>query len=548
MTATGHTTNDSFENQTNPRAVFKNLSDEDWLAVLIRSIDEPCIDGIDFPRFPDESVQISTVGSANENALREAFAFYREIRKYAALMKIPFDRTTHVLDFGCGWGRHYRFFMKNVPTENILGVDCHPGLIELCQATNPAGQFKTVPACPPIDLEPESLDIIFAYSVFSHLNEPVGLAWISEFARLLKPGGLAIVTTHSHSFPEFCESLRNAPETQKGFWQQTLARIAFTDLTEAKNRYDCGEFLYAPTGGGPALSPELYGEAVLSKKYVLRKWTEYFKLIDFLDNPSILAQAVIVLRKKSLEEWMMESVFPKINLTISPNDEVYHYAKSQIKDEEVTKTYYRDTGKKLAINLIDFLQHEGLSANNLDLLDFAAGYGRVTRWLVPCFKTVEMADTESDMLDFHRREYGISGFLINNDPRSLAQFDKTYDVIFVFSLFTHLPDRTWELWLQAISRMVRPKGFLVFSTHSYELFAELNPAQFGDPATWVEPFLFWETNETNSRLETSVYGCTIVKDSFVRQVVDRLSGFRSVRHFTKNQFDLYHDIYIIQKI
>jgi 2-polyprenyl-3-methyl-5-hydroxy-6-metoxy-1,4-benzoquinol methylase len=236
-----------------------------------------------------------------------------------------------------------------------------------------------------------------------------------------------------------------------------------------------------------------------------------------------------------------------VNRVISPRDETFIYARSQLPFDEAARAYYFDTGKQLATGLLQYLLSADLHPEQLDFLDFAAGYGRVTRWLVPAFGTVTVADLEQEMINFNRQEFGVSGFVSSVDSRILLSHCRDYDVVFVFSLFTHLPDKTWRAWLSALAGLVRPSGHLIFSTHSYELMAQLNPAQFGDPGTWVEEFLFWETNETIGRLETSVYGCNVVKQSYVRSAVDELQGLELVGYYKGGEFDRYHDMYVIRK-
>jgi 2-polyprenyl-3-methyl-5-hydroxy-6-metoxy-1,4-benzoquinol methylase len=248
---------------------------------------------------------------------------------------------------------------------------------------------------------------------------------------------------------------------------------------------------------------------------------------------------------KKLESYIAK-MNDRVNKVISPKDEMFNYIRTRMPNEESTQSYYFDTGRELAVNLLKYFMDVALQPEKLDFLDFAAGYGRVTRWLAPAFGSVTAADLEQEMIDFQRREYGVNGFVSGDSPQSLETHVKNYDVVFIFSLFTHLPDHTWRAWLRSLAALVRPGGYLIFSAHSYELFAQLNPAKFGDPDKWIDDFLFWETNETNGRLETSVYGCNIVKESYVRMAVDEVPGFELVRRFKKGEFDRYHDIYVIR--
>ena len=45
----------------------------------------------------------------------------------------------------------------------------------------------------------ETFDLIYAISVFTHLTEELGRAWIAELRRLLRPGGLLMFTVHGRA-------------------------------------------------------------------------------------------------------------------------------------------------------------------------------------------------------------------------------------------------------------------------------------------------------------------------------------------------------------
>jgi hypothetical protein len=69
---------------------------------------------------------------------------------------------------GCGWGRIIRFFLRDIEPGQLMGIDCLPLAIEICQQSDPATRFSLVNALPPTTLASESFDLIHAYSVFSH--------------------------------------------------------------------------------------------------------------------------------------------------------------------------------------------------------------------------------------------------------------------------------------------------------------------------------------------------------------------------------------------
>lgn len=100
------------------------------------------------------------------------------------------------------------------------------------------------------------------------------------------------------------------------------------------------------------------------------------------------------------------------------------------------------------------------------VLDFAAGYGRSTRFLVQHLPAdhVTASEIQAPALEFQRRELGVKTLLSSSDPDEL-QSPGTFDFVFVASLFTHLPDRTFGSWLAKLWTLVAPGGVLVFSVH-----------------------------------------------------------------------------------
>lgn len=271
------------------------MSDRQWLETLLKSLDRSVVDGIEMPGFPPEELQRQFVGTSGQVALNEAFKFYSEIKRYAGKLGLKLGRDSRIMDFGSGWGRIIRFFLKDVAAENLYGIDVDSEMTDICTNTVKHGNYIAIKPLPPLEFSEGCFDIIYAYSVFSHLAEPVQIKWVEEFSRILKPGGILVVTTQARSFIELCRTLRNQSNTSNN-WYHALAH-SFVDTEAALADYDSGKFLYSPTGGGGPRDASFYGEAVIPPGYVKREWTKYLALCDFIDDPALLSQALIVMQK-----------------------------------------------------------------------------------------------------------------------------------------------------------------------------------------------------------------------------------------------------------
>lgn len=116
-----------------------------------------------------------------------------------------------VLEFGCGSGRLLRHW---TPSERVRlhGTDYNPDLISWCERHFTHGRFAVNPLDGPMPYPDTSFDFGYAWSVFTHLSEELGDHWISELARVLRPGGLLLTTFHG----EFYVSFLSRPE-QRAF-------------------------------------------------------------------------------------------------------------------------------------------------------------------------------------------------------------------------------------------------------------------------------------------------------------------------------------------
>ena len=147
------------------------------------------------PTMPEENVQLMITGDKGDAVMSDGFASYRLFRNLYERHATPIAHCGNILDFGCGWGRIIRFFLKDVKPSRLLGVDPVEEMVALCKQQNRWCGFERIPFVPPSQLKGSTFDLIYSFSVFSHLSEEMHKKVLAELTRLLKPGGLLMVTT-----------------------------------------------------------------------------------------------------------------------------------------------------------------------------------------------------------------------------------------------------------------------------------------------------------------------------------------------------------------
>ncbi len=112
----------------------------------------------------------------------------------------PIESLESILDFGCGCGRVVRNWSSL--DAQVSGSDLSGEAIDWCRAHLSFARFETNGLSPPLAFADGSYDFAYALSVLTHLPEAIQHAWMTELRRVVRPGGLVLVTTHGERYLE----------------------------------------------------------------------------------------------------------------------------------------------------------------------------------------------------------------------------------------------------------------------------------------------------------------------------------------------------------
>lgn len=108
----------------------------------------------------------------------------------------------NLLEIGCGVGRGTELLME--AANQYTGIDKNDGLVKVLQEKYPTAKFFTA-NIPPLDqFEDEQFDSIVTFQVIEHIKKDD--LFLQEISRLLKKGGIALVST-----PNIRQSLTRNP-------------------------------------------------------------------------------------------------------------------------------------------------------------------------------------------------------------------------------------------------------------------------------------------------------------------------------------------------
>lgn len=157
-------------------------------------------------------------------------------------MKGRDSSTTRALEIGCGTGRFATFVKDNYPTMDLTLTDLSPFYLQEARANlhywkqqrakdlNLTGVDKNgvtfmQAAAERLPFEDSSFDVVYSVYLFHELPQDVRHAAIREMARVLKPGGLIIMTdsVQTGDRPAIDNSLSGFGDFNEPFYRNYLA-------------------------------------------------------------------------------------------------------------------------------------------------------------------------------------------------------------------------------------------------------------------------------------------------------------------------------------
>lgn len=213
---------------------------------------------------------IMRVGARPEDPLGSYLEIGRSMMAHVRRL-LPDERpleNARFLDFGCGAGRTLRLLL-DIPGISLTGCDIHEESIKWVRQHMPQVNAFVNDELPPLPIPDRSIDIVWAGSVFTHLDETWS-AWILEMHRILDRGGVLVASFLASGMSE---TIAHEPWDENRIGMNTLMR---------GNPWD---------EGGPSI--------LLSPWWIREHWGRAFEVLT-LEPEGFGSHGAAVLRKREV--------------------------------------------------------------------------------------------------------------------------------------------------------------------------------------------------------------------------------------------------------
>lgn len=160
------------------------------------------------PKMASDQTQISWTGSSGPVLLETSLAFVNHV--VAACGGPKALGSAQALDFGVGWGRLARLFLKYMPPTQLDGCDAWDVSLQHARDCGIKNRLvKSDVYLRELPFDSGSFDLIYAFSIFTHLSEKSFRGCLAGFSKMLKPSGKAIFTIRPNHYWSLRSGLKN---------------------------------------------------------------------------------------------------------------------------------------------------------------------------------------------------------------------------------------------------------------------------------------------------------------------------------------------------
>lgn len=198
----------------------------------------------------------------------------RDLEKSLVTINKDLNSFKNILDFGCGCGRSLIWLRDRNLQCKIYGTDIDEEAISWCKKNLDFVRFDVNKPLPPLEYPSNTFDLVYAGSVFTHLNEDYQYRWLEELNRVTMPKGIVVITIHGiHAY-----NIRRRQDVKKDVSKEGI-------VFEMSNTWE-------------EIFPAWYQSTYHTKEYIYDNFSKYFDVLEYIPRGMGGIQDIIILQKR----------------------------------------------------------------------------------------------------------------------------------------------------------------------------------------------------------------------------------------------------------
>lgn len=239
-----------------------------------------------------------------------------------------------------------------------------------------------------------------------------------------------------------------------------------------------------------------------------------------------------------------------VSADIHVDDHIFGYLlKVHGQDLQKTLDAYLNSGRTSSEKIRDLIAElqgatvvDGKIVDPMTILDFASGYGCVTRHfknVIPQGRLVAI-DIHDKAMYFNTAHLGVQAVVSDVNPARVNPFFQ-FDFVFALSFFSHMPKERIGPWLGKLVQFVKTGGLLMFTTHGTTTHRD----HLAHMKVDHDGYAFEKTFE-QADLSLDDYGNAVTYPLLILRELNRLRDIELVM-FRAAAWSTHQDLYVVRK-